>query len=246
MAQKKLAIATPTLEEALNNFLKEPLFCTGKIRADERETAVELLRSFVYYNGCHFLSPAERAFHDEHFNQAPPEHKGFHQIFGPAKIALLMLPFLDFMAREMAHVASQKFIIATCLSLEEFCLWLIKHGLLDPEIGEELAYSAAEASRNLPRAMRATKRLHQEAQAETSEEIRWLGLSESEHYRIARLHSNMLWLESEEGETIGPINVSARVKVDLEIGWEMHCSLIKRHNRWVIGGLGGVFPVITV
>jgi len=211
-------IATLTIEDSLGNFLQDPLFVTQNIRADERETALELLRSYMYYHGYNFLSPGERAMHDRYFQQAPPEHKGFHQIFGPAKIPHLVAPFLNFLARELTPVASQKFISATCQIVEELCLWLIKENLALEEEAEDAACRAAAAVNWLPRAMRALKRLHKEAQMETTEEVRWTAHGESECFRIARLHSNMLWLENEDGETVGPITISARAKVELEVG----------------------------
>jgi len=239
-------IAKPTIEETLSDFLKDPLFSTDAIRADERETALELFRSYLYYHGRNYLSPGELALHDSFMQKAPPDHKGFHQIFGPAKIPQMVPPFLNFLARELTPVAAQKFISRTCSIVEELCLWLIKEGLALPEEAEDAACRAAAAASWLPRAMRALKRLHKDAQLETREEVRWTSGGESECYRIARLHSNMLWLENEEGETVGPITISAKIKTELEVGWEMHCNLIKRGGRWMIIGLGGIFPVFTV
>jgi hypothetical protein len=236
-----LEIITPTIEDVLRAFSKKPLFFTTSVRADERETAIELLRNYIYYHGPKSLSAADRDLHDRYFQKKMPNHRGYHEIFSPTKIPQLLPGFFTFLSFEITPVASQKFVQSTCLTVEELCLWLIKHGHLDAEVGEEAAYRSAEAARNLPRAMRALKRLHNEAQLDSGEEIRWTAEGESEKYQIVRLGSNMLWLENEDGERAGPIKISDKIKRDLEIGWEMHCSLVKVHSIWKIIGLGGIY-----
>jgi hypothetical protein len=243
-SRSRLAIANPTIEDALTAFLKKPLFfeAKAKTREDQRQVAIELLRSYIYYHGHKSLLADDQDLHDQFFQKKMPDHLGYHEIFGPAKIPQLLPGFLTFITYEITPVASQKFVQSTCLTIEELSLWLIRNGHIDGETGEEAAYRSAEAGRNLPRAMRALKRLHNEAQMASREEIRWTAEGESEKYKIVRLTSDLLYLENEDGETAGPIKISQKVKRDLEIGWEMHCSLVKPHGVWKITGLGGIFP----
>ena len=55
-----LEITSPTIEDVLRAFPMKPLFFTKSVRADERETAIELLRSYIYYHGPKSLSAADR------------------------------------------------------------------------------------------------------------------------------------------------------------------------------------------
>jgi hypothetical protein len=253
-----LDIAAPTIEDTLKRFLKTPLFFSGKfdqsgnhansrkVGADQRETTIELLQSYLYYHGHLSLSPGERRLYDSYSQRKMPDHRGYHQIFGPAKIPQLLPDFLTFLSYEITPVASQKFVQSTCMTLEELSLWLIKHRYIDAEVGEEAAFRAAEAGHNLPRAMRALKRLHSEAQAlaniDMGDEVRWTADGEAEKYKIVRLTSDFIWLETAGGERAGPIKISGKIKGDLEVGWEVHCSLVKLHGQWKIIGLGGIFP----
>jgi len=187
-------IASPTMEETFKTFLKAPLYCRSKTEAMDRENTIELLQSYACYHGHKSLSPRERSLLQRYLQRKAPEQCSYHQVFGPAKIPELLPDFFTFMAYEIVPVASQKFVQSTCLTIEELSLWLIKEGHISLEVGEEAAYRCAQAARDLPRAMRAVKRLFRDSQNESSEEIRWTGEGESEKYKIVRLASNFIWL----------------------------------------------------
>ncbi len=235
-------IASPTIEDTLQDFLRAPLFVPVRAEAEARETAIDLFRSYVYYHGHSGLSPTEQQLLERYFHLKVPEHRGFHQIFGPAKIPSLLPDFLCFLSCEISPVASQKFVVATCRTMEELMLWLTKEGHIDGETGERAAYDCAQAARNLPRAMRALRRLHREAQEWSDEEIRWTSEGESEKFKIVRLAPGAIWLQNDEGTRVGPLKISDKIKRDLEVGWEVHCSLIKLRSQWQLTGLGGIFP----
>jgi hypothetical protein len=90
--------------------------------------------------------------------------------------------------------------------------------------------------------MRALRRLHREAQEWSDEEIRWTSEGESEKFKIVRLAPGAIWLQNDEGTRVGPLKISDKIKRDLEVGWEVHCSLIKLRSQWQLTGLGGIFP----
>lgn len=233
---------SPTIEDALQAFLKTPFLFGAKVKAVERETAIELLASYVYYHGHKSLPPAGCRQLDQSFQKTTTAQLGFHQVFGPEKLPHLLPGFLTFLTYEIMPVASQKFVQSTAWTIEELFLWLIRAGHIGAEEGEEAAYRSSEAARNLPRAMRALKRLVTEAQVNSAEEIRWTTEGQSERYTIVRLASNMLWLQNPDGESAGPIKINEKIKRDLEIGWEMRGILVKLHGTWKIVGLGGIFP----
>jgi hypothetical protein len=235
-------IANPTLEDVFELFRKTHVFRNNSKEADQKDTTLELLTSFAYYHGHNCLSTADRSLLDKYQKKKVPEHRGFHQIFGPARLPDLVPDFLTFMAYEIAPVASQKFVQTTCRDLEDLCLWMLREGYLDLDPGEEAAYRCAQAGRNLPRAMRALKLLFREAQRFSSEEVRWTADGESEKYIIARLAPTQLWLEDDSGERIGPLAAGHKIKTNLEVGWIIHCSLGKEAGQWKITGLGGIFP----
>ncbi len=237
-----LDIASPTMEETFKAFLKAPLFYRSKTEAMDRENTIEILQSYACYHGHKSLSSQDRSLLDGYQQREAVEQRGYHQLFGPGKIPELLPDFFTFMAYEIVPVASQKFVLSTCLTMEELCLWMIRENQINSDEGEEAAYRCAEAARNLPRAMRAVKRLYRDLQNESSEEIRWTSEGEAEKYKIVRLASNFIWLESEGGERCGPLKISDKIKSNLEVGWEIHCSLVKLHSQWKITGLGGIFP----
>jgi hypothetical protein len=179
---------------------------------------------------------------DQYFQLKVPAHRGFHQVFGPAKIPSLLPDFFCFMSYEISPVASQKFVQGTCRTMEDLMLWLTREGHIDTEIGEDSAFSCAEAARNLPRAMRALRRLHRETQEASREEIRWTGEGESDRFTIVRLTPGAIWLADDEGERVGPLKIGDKIKNSLELGWEIHCSLVKLRNHWRLTGLGGIYP----
>jgi len=235
------SVHSPSIEETLVAFVKEPLFFAAKLRADQRATAVDLLRSYICYHGAAWLAAADENMEEQRRQLGPTGQRSLQHILSAEKIPLLLPGFFAFLSREISPVASQTFVKCACLAMEELSLWLIKNGHIDPEIGEEAAYHACQAGRNLPRAMRALKRLHQEAQLFSEQEVRWTAEGESEKYTIVRLAPKLLYLEDENGEKVGPVRISENTRRDLETGWELHCCLAQVQGRWILTGLGGIF-----
>jgi Sec-independent protein translocase protein TatA len=243
------AIAAPTIEKTFTDYLAvRSSFPSHSIsadspRADEREIAIDMLRSFVHYNGHRALNPAEASKFQRQLQTASDlkDYRGFEQTFGPNKLPALITSFIEFLTYDLYHQAGQRFVRVTCLTLEDYCLWLVRQNLIDPADGEEAACRLAELGRNLPRARRAMRRLLNEA--------RKLELSENESdqprqkYLIRHRRDGLLWLENEDGEVVGPVKVGEKNRRDLESGWEMDCSLTRVHNCWRISALGGIHPL---
>ena len=239
-------VASPTIDQCLRDFLARPLYLPGRLKCDDRESTIDMFKSYAFYHGHSSLSQEGRRLLQEQQSQSHSQKtavpQGYQHIFGPDKIPALLPEFFIFLSYEMTPVASQKFLRSVCLNLEELCLWLIREDLIDQDEGEEAGSLCRLAADNLPRAMRALRQIHKLAQAESQEEIRWTAEGESEIYTITRLASRFVWLESREGEKAGPIEVGEKARANLELGWEIHCSLIKLHSQWQIIGLGGIYP----
>ena len=228
-----------TIEDSFKLFVANPLFAVTNVACHERETALDLLRSYICYNGG-FALVADEAAILAHFCDLPyPERKAFHQLFTPVKIPLLIDGFISFLASEMMPVASQKFVRSVCQSVEEYCLWLVKHEYVELESGEEAAYRLAEAARELPKAMRALKRLHTDLYERQQDNT---AAPQIETFKIVKLGGDSLWLNDEDNQTIGPVKVGEKVRRELKIGWELRCSLLKRTDHWQIADLGGIRP----
>ncbi|MBU6455492.1 MAG: hypothetical protein KGS72_27215 [Cyanobacteria bacterium REEB67] len=210
-------------------------------RADEREVAIDLLRSFAHHNGHRTLSPLEAQEFQRQQQEANglQNYRGFEQIFGPSKIPPLIGDFIEFLSYDLYHDASQKFVRVTCQTLEDYCLWLTRHDLIDPADGEEAAFHLAELGRKLPRARRALRRLLEEARKrdETTDD------EPGQKYLIHELRNGLIWLEDIDGAVVGPIKVGEKNRRDLDRGWEIHCSLRRVHNYWLISAVGSIHPL---
>jgi len=232
-----------TIEMVLRDFLQASTPLLHQARPDEREKSVDLLRSYICYHSHKVFSSSSPPLSVTYDPLAQVGQRGLHEILSPSMIPTLLPGFITFLTFEITPVASQRFVRAIGLTMEELTIWLIREGHIGLEEGEESAYRSSEAARNLPKAMRALKRLHRETlEGREEAETTWSDAGELEHYTIARLAPGLLWLENESGR-IGPVKISEKVRIDLQAGWQIHCVVSRTNTAWQITGLGGIFPM---
>ena len=94
----QMTTAAPTIERTCADYLavRSSFPChsasADSPRADERENAIDMLRSFVHYNGHRALSPAEASSFERQLQTTSDlsDYRGFEQTFGPNKLPALI------------------------------------------------------------------------------------------------------------------------------------------------------------
>jgi hypothetical protein len=117
--------------------------------------------------------------------------------------------------------------------------WLREQGHVDPELAAEGAERAADASRELPRALELGELLHDLADAAPRIDVDELADDdfEEDSFEITRVEPGRLWFGD-----LGPIDVPERASELAEAGWSVWAVLARQGKRWHLLEVGFVYP----
>jgi len=199
------------------------------------ESMVELLSDFLNGYGHQSLDPAERRLweavyeHDEH---------AFVQLFGADKVADNLGGFLGhFMIRKVA--ASEDLLRTAGTVTKKLALWLAQHGYLSVDDARGAAELGGDAARELPRAERLARLLHDHARRAPADAA---GDREVDFVEdclvIERVEPGVLWFERD----IGPVEVPEAASALAQPGWSLSVVLARRLGRWQLVDAGSVYP----
>jgi len=231
-------IADPAIETVLRDFIKDPDAGKSLSKLDKKG-AIELFRSSMNEYGHQWLSEEDEKIFEHYYNLEGKKHKEFSQIFGPEKIIDSVGEFVGYyLIRKVMLEADEMTIAAKAVA--ELCKWLKEKELVPQEAIQEAIERAERATEDLPRAEDANRLIWQQSEKCPQSPIETY--VDFGHMRISRILNNSLWLESDEGETIGPVSISAKAAQLLKPDWTINCALLKSRGKWYFCEVGNVYP----
>jgi len=248
MTKKKtrVEIADPTIEQVFEAFLAEQRPRLKPRTYGKYESIIELLTHYLDGYGYEGLSKEQDAFFNKYYDSDGDDHREFSQLFGPEWILDSLSMFLGYyMVRKV--IAGAEFKRDAGTVTKKLTKWLQENGYALQEEAERTAERCADATRDLPRAEKASGILS-EAQAISFLEppdVPSKDYIDINHNRIVKLEEGKLWFEiwGAKGETtVGPVLVPKEATALLREGWTVCCSLIRVRNKWRIGEMGNVYP----
>ena len=160
MADMSASTERPTIDQVLLEFLDDQQRRLAPRTWRRYADVVELLRACLNGYGYQSLPETDRARWEAAFDTGDEE--AFCRLFGPEQIVENYGEFLGyFMVRKV--LAGQELLRAAGTVTRRLAQWLTERGYLDPAPAEVAAASAAEASRDLPRAEQLATLLHEQA-----------------------------------------------------------------------------------
>jgi hypothetical protein len=228
---------TVTIDEALGAFVAEQSERLGPKTLRNYEEVVFLLRSSLNSYAYDSLDALERKRWRKAFDDGDEE--AFTRLFGPEKIVNHLGEFLGyFMVRKV--MASEDLLRASGTVTKKLAAWLHEQGYIGDEQRAEAARRGGDAGRDLPKAERLGRLLHEEMErtppfdSQGVPDERWV----EDFLTIERVEPGVLWFEG----GIGPVRVSKEASDLAEVGWGLNIVLAQLRGEWRIVELGFVYP----
>jgi hypothetical protein len=228
---------TITIDEALDAFLAEQ---RGRLSANtlrNYEHVVSLLRSSLNVYAYESLDELEQKRWQKAFDAGDEE--AFTKLFGPEKIVDHLGGFLGyFMVRKV--MAGEGLLRASGTVTKRLASWLHEQGYISEDERADALERGGDAARELPRADRLGRLLHEEMQKtprfdpDDIPEEHWV----EDSLTIERVEPGELWFE----DGIGPVRVSTEASDLAEVGWGVNIVLAQLRGEWRIAELGFVYP----
>ena len=230
MARTSVNLASPTIAEALAEFLAEQESRLAPRTFRGYRDVVDLLQHNLNDYAYQTLDEAEAALFDRLYKAKGAEHREYCDIFGPEKILREIGSFLGyFMVRKV--FAGRELLRTAATVTKKLASWLARKGYTTAEEAGVAEERASEAARELP----AARDLLEHLQAFTEEQRpRGQVRDEVEGYlRIARIEGNALWLEDSLGpRSVGPVALPAALCRRCQPGWVIAGVVGRVGNRW--------------
>lgn len=238
--------AEPTIEQALEEFLAEQ---TAKLKpktATGYRDVIQLFRDCMNNYAYQYLSKAESALFEKHYNAGGQEHRDFCQLFGPDKIPENTGEFLGyFMVRKVMAGGDFKRLAGTVI--KKLSKWLAEKDYISEEDAAWGEEEGAAAAKDLPNAEKASNILYESAERVDfdPDELDDADYHDFDHYTIEKVELGKLWLEvyTEKGKSsVGPIAVPKDATALLQKGWDISCAIARIRGKWKIVEVANVYP----
>jgi hypothetical protein len=236
-----MEVADPTIEEAFSEFVAERTTSTGPTKAKQYEAIIEFMSGYLDGYAYESLSPAESEFWRARWDE-DEEANSFCRTFGPEKILQAVGPFLDwFVIRKV--MGPQWIAEAAGPVVSDLVDWLERNSYAGGADVDEAKSRAALASRDLPRSDRLGSLLYEETEMKLGGTVLEDRDLEPELITVNRVEPGSIWLETEEGEVIGPVRVPKEASDLAEVGWGVTAAhLVRTADGWHLVEIGNVYP----
>ncbi len=232
-----IAIASPNIEETLARFLNE-LVGDGDITESEKKGSLRLFLECMNSYAHQSLNRDETALFEHYYNIEGKHHKEFCQLFGPEKIAESVSEYVGWYLIAKVMLTGEEMSIAA-KAVSEFCNWLAEGDIAPVVEAKKAAEQAERAARLLPCAEDANRLIWEVAQ-KCPKPVE--GFIDFGHMNIKKIENDCLWLQSDEGSTIGPVVAPKKALMMLKAGWTINCALTKSSGKWHFSEVGNVYP----
>ena len=233
--EKSKSEGLPSIDTVLVEFLAEQEQRLAPRTYGNYAEVVSLLRHCLNSYGYQNLDDAERSRFDDAYGS---DDEAFVHLFGPDKITDNLGEFLGyFMIRKV--MAGEELLRAAGTVTKKLAKWLGERAYLDPD-GVDLAVDQGSAAlRDLPRAEKLSRLLHEQA-CRTSIDVHALSDDDyiEDYLTIERVEPGALFFDG----GIGPVKVTAAASDNAEAGWSVSIVLGRVRKSWQVIGVGNVYP----
>ncbi|MBZ0143129.1 MAG: hypothetical protein K8F56_06080 [Rhodocyclaceae bacterium] len=235
-----------TIAQVLDEYLAEQRARLQPHALRRYADVLHLLRGHLDGYAYESLSKPEAALFERRFNAEGDEHREYCELFGPEKIPENLGGFLGyFMIRKV--MAGPDLLRAAGTVTKKLSSWLAEKGYITREGAHEARERGTAAARDLPRANRAARILHEDAE-QLDVDVTLLDERshfEFDHFTIARLEPGRLWFEvwgAGETSELGPIRVPKTATALLLPGWSISCAVARVRSTWRLLEVANVYP----
>jgi hypothetical protein len=232
-------IASPTISEALDQFLAEQ---RARVKSPTYNSYADIAHLFTRcMNGyAHSSLDAEkRELFDHFFGLRGNAHREFCEIFGPAEIVNSISEFLySFMIRK--PVCGRETLKAAATVISKLVQWLETHDYIDSEHAASYAEQARQASKELPAIQELEDLLWQHADDSEEEETEYEETLDDQ-FTIIRVEQTRLHLEDTKGNTVF-LTLPGDITGICRVGWSVALEVGKTEDGWRIIEVGDVYP----
>jgi hypothetical protein len=225
----------PNIDKVLLEFLAEQEQRLAPRTYRNYVEVVSLLRDCLNSYGSQNLDDAERSRFDDAYDT---DDEAFVHLFGPEKIADNLGEFLDyFMIRKV--LAGEELLRAAGTVTKKLAKWLGERAYLDPQ-GVDIAVDRGSAAlRDLPRAEKLSRLLHEQARR-TSINVHELSDDDyiEDYLMIERVEPGAIFFDG----GVGPVTVTTAGSDIAEAGWSVSIVLGRVGKSWQVIGVGKVYP----
>lgn len=225
----------PNIDTVLVEFLAEQEQRLAPRTYRNYADVVSLLRHCLNSYGHQNLDDAERSRFDDAYDT---DDEAFVHLFGPEKITDNLGEFLGyFMVRKV--MAGEELLRAAGTVTKKLAKWLGERAYLDP-YGVDIAVDRGSAAlRDLPRAEKLSRLLHEQA-CRTSINVHELSDDDyiEDYLMIERVEPGAIFFDG----GIGPITVTTAASDNAEAGWSVSIVLGRVGSSWQVIGVGNVYP----
>jgi hypothetical protein len=226
---------SPNIDTVLVEFLAEQEQRLAPRTYRNYAEVVSLLRHCLNSYGHQSLDDAERSRLDDAYDT---DDEAFVHLFGPEKIADNLGEFLGyFMVRKV--MAGEELLRAAGTVTKKLAKWLGERAYLDPH-GVDIAVDRGSAAlRDLPRAEKLSRLLHEQARM-TSINVHELSDEDyiEDYLMIERVEPGAIFFDG----GIGPVTVTTAASDNAEAGWSVSIVLGRVGKSWQVIGVGNVYP----
>ncbi len=231
--------ADPNIARVLQDFLEEQAGRLGKSTLGKYEFALEMLQVCLDNYGHQLLDDDEEEMLEScQESDESGEEFSFCRLFGPEKIPGMINEFLGyFMVRKVACGKDQLRVTGT--AIKKLASWLGVRGYITAGEAEEMAVTAARASRDLPAADELSELLfylvENSPPPEGDEELNDL-------FSVVKVEPGKLYLQAGVDKPV-VIAVPREISSLCKKGWMLNLLLVKTEGGWCIAKTGGVYPI---
>ena len=230
-------IANQTIDAVVRQFIQDKASAKG-IRTQDKKGAAELFIHCLNAYGHQSLSREESKLFDRYCDLKGSSHKEFCQIFGPDRIAENVPEFVGyFLIRKVMMSGDQMAVAAKVVA--ELCKWLVAKNIVPGETIVEAIERAERAVEELPRAEDANRMIWEQAQKSPRRVRDYLDFGQLTFNRIEK---DQAWVETEDGQEIGPVVLPKKAGPLLKPGWTINSALIEAGGKWYFQEVGNVYP----
>jgi len=234
-----IGIASPTIAEALAQFLAEQKQRLAPKTFAQYERVIELLQDSLNRYAYQSLDEAQSELFDGLYNAKGDDHREFCEIFGPEHILPNVGEFLGyFMVRKV--IAGKDLLRAAGTVTKKLARWLADKGYAQPEEVEDAEERGASAAKDLPEAEELASRLRDFADRQKrggeSNEV-------EDQFLITHVEGGEIWLEGMlDGRELGPIALPGDLPHRCKVGWTVSGVVGRVRNKWALVEVWNVYP----
>lgn len=236
---KPAQTADPNIARLLRDFLEEQAGRLGNNTLRKYQFALEMMQACLENYGHTLLDDAEEQMLEDYQEGNDSEEEfPFSHLFGPEKIPGIINEFLGyFMVRKV--VCGKDQLRATGTAIKKLAGWLAARGYITAGEAEDMAATAAEASRDLPAADELSKLLFDFVEnsppAWGEEELHDLFL-------VVKVEPGKLHLQAGAEEPV-VVAVTQKISSLCKKDWMLSLLLVKTEQGWRIAESGTVYPI---